>query len=805
MLLSKNWLAEFITFSKNLTDEEIALRLSLSTVEVEGIHKGAAGEWDHIVVGRIEELKAHPNADRLKIAMTRISERKAPVCIVCGGSNLKEGMSVIVALPGSRIHWHGQGELVSLEKTKIRGIESSGMICASSEVGLAERFPASDDREIVDLTFLGARPGTPLTDAFSSSDSIFDIDHKSLSNRPDLWGHRGMAREIAAVLSLPFQDKTPPAIQGASNIQLSIAIQDTELCKRYMAVAVQGVSPDPSPDWMQERLRSCGVRPINVIVDITNYVMLESGQPMHAFDYDRIKEKNGRISLIARRAKKEERIAALDGNIYSLSRDMLVIANTSGPLAIAGVMGGERSGISPSTTAIILESANFSGNSVRRTSSALKLFSESSRRFEKQQDAHQASYALQRAVELYMQLCPGSSVASTVCDMFPKKEKSVVFVLTKQQIESKLGISIPLSKAKDILSRLDFGVIQKSYSLRVTVPSFRSKDIIIPEDIIEEILRLHGYEHVPSKLPALELRMPTQNSLNFFIRKCKEILASTYRIHESHSYAFNAPAALKACGFSLEDHIRLSNPFSDERPYLCRSLIPNLLESVEKNQHGHKRIALFEIAPVFHGTDPDQQPCMLSCVFSDPAEKHLFSFMKSLLVSLCVGMGYVLDMQRSSTGVFWWKQGCAADLVGEGKTIGVLAIVDPQVTSRLGIDRDVVACELNLSLLHTLSRKSRMYAEQPMYPSVRRDINCVVDEAVSYESLYAALAHAHALVAAVEPFDLYRGPQAGDGKKSISFHVGYRSNERTLTSDEADKAHIEVAALLEKKFNATIR
>lgn len=805
MLLSKNWLAEFITFPKHLTDEEIALRLSLSTVEVEGIRKSAVGEWDHMVIGRIEELKVHPNADRLSIAMTRISQEGEPICIVCGGSNLKEGMSVIVALPGSHIRWHGKGELVTLEKTAVRGIESHGMICASSEVGLAERFPAIDEKEIVDLTSLGAQPGTRLADAFSSSDIVFDIDHKSLSNRPDLWGHRGIAREIAAVLSLTFRDKKPPSIQKASHIRLSVAIEDATLCKRYMAVALQGVSPCPSPDWMQERLRSCGIRPINVIVDITNYVMLESGQPMHAFDYDLIKEKNGEIALTARRAKKGETIAALDGKTYSLTRDMLVIANNNNTLAVAGIMGGEKSGIMPSTTAIILESANFSGSSIRKTSSALKLFSESSRRFEKQQDAYQANYALQRAVELYLQLCPGSSVASRVCDVFPKKEKSAVCTLTQEHIESKLGISIPLSKAEDILLRLGFTVVRKSSSLRVTVPSFRGKDVTIIEDVIEELLRLHGYEKVPSKLPISVPRMPVKNQLNMFIRECKERLAFIYRMHESHSYAFNKPSTLEACGFVFERNMKLLNPFSDERPYICTSLIPNLLETIEKNQHVSKRIALFEIARVFNGTDPDQQPYMLSCVFSDPAEKHLFSYMKNLLESLCSDFGYTLDIQRPTERMRWWKQGRAALLSTGDKPIGALAVVDQQVALQLGIDRKVVACELNLSLLHTLSRKDRVYVEPILFPSVRRDVNCVVDDSIAFQDIVSALRSAHALIDTVEPFDIYRGPQIMQGKKSMSFHIEYRSSTRTLYSEEADRAHIEVAALLEKKFNATIR
>lgn len=808
MLISKEWIAEFISFPKNLTDEEIAQRLSLCTVEVEGIKKeGMEGEWDRIVVGQIVELKPHPNADRLKIAMTRVSPESEPICIVCGGSNLAVGMKVIVALPQSRVRWHGEGELIQLGVTSLRGVESHGMICGASEVGLADRYPARDEREIVDLSALSALPGTPLAEILSTSaDSTFDIENKSLSNRPDLWGHRGMAREMGAVLGIPFRDKKIADIPKSSRIPLSVDIENTELCSRYSAVVIQGIHTGPSPEWMQQRLRSCGVRPINVIVDITNYVMLEWGQPMHAFDYDAIKEKDGSVKLHIRNAKKGESLLALDTTEYALSPDMLVVATNRASHAIAGVMGGLVSGIKQETSTIVFESANFNASSIRRASSALRLVSESSRRFEKHLDPEQALCALQRAGELCLDLCEGATVVSKVCDAYPAKEKPTIVTLTADTIASKLGKPIPLSESKKILTRLGFGVTTISAkSLRVTIPSFRRKDVTLPEDIIEEIVRLHGYENIPSALPALTSRMPARDSLVRFQKKVKDRLATRYGMNEVHNYAFVKPSILEACKLEVDSHIRLLNPYSDERPFLSMSLIPNMLETVERNQHSQKRIALFEIARVFHGTAPDAQPIMLALACADIAEQHLFSYMKYVVETLLADLGFQLSLQKPPSQAHWWKSGRAGQIMIGDVAVGTLATVDPIVAAALGIDRKTAVCEINLSLLHSLPSRSHTYLPENPFPSVRRDINLVVDEMVVYEDIHTLLRSAHELVSEVEPFDVYRGAQIGQGKKSISFHLSYSSPLRTLTSEEIDRVHSGVAALAEKKFKATVR
>ncbi len=802
MLLSKEWLEEFVRLPKKYSDEEIARRLSSCTVEVEGVKSGSVQDLSGIVVGEIIELKPHPNADRLRIAMTRVSPKKDPIVIVCGGSNLAIGMKVAVALPGGRVRWHGEGELVELEKSTIRGVASEGMICAASEIGLSERFPSTNDREILDLSFLSSPAGTPLAECLPRQDTVFDVDNKSLSNRPDLWGHRGMARELGAVLATPFVDKKLPPIKPSSHIKLSVTVQEKELCERYMAVVLSGVSIIPAPSWMQQRLRSCGVRPINAIVDVTNYVMLEYGQPMHAFDYDLVKEKNGHVALQVRPAKKGESLRALDGNDYTLLPEMLLIATTHGPLAIAGVMGGEKSGIGDSTTTVVLEAAHFNASSIRKTSSTLKLASESSRRFEKHLDPLLPEAALRRAVELYQLLFPVSNVVSAVCDTGTKKEKPLTLPISDAFIESKLGLRIPLSKASALLKRLGFELSKKGSAYAVLVPSFRRKDIVIPEDIVEEIIRFTGYDCLPSALPPVHARMPQKYPIASLIADLKNRLSLHYGFNEVHNYAFVAPSTLTACGDVPEKHSMLSNPYSDERPYLCKSLIPNLLEDIEKNQEHHERITLFEIAPVFL---EQSQPVHLACAVSLSRTPNAFAFAKDSIIALLGNEGYEISIDSMDHSLPWSVHLQGVVVQCNDVCIGSIAIVDKAVCVKLGIERDVVVCEIDLSLLHSLPRHERRVKPQASYPAALRDVTFVVDEKIRYADAYSTIVSAHPLIESVEPFDIYRGPQVGAGKKSFSFHIMYRSSERTLTSQEVDKAYIETIALLEKKCDAVIR
>lgn len=817
MKIVKEWLGEFVSLPKNVTDEEIALRLSLGTVEVEGIRKTETKTLDRIVVGEIVSLESHPSADRLRVAVVSAGAG-APKKVVCGGSNLSVGMKVALALPGAAVRWHGEGEPIILDKTVIRGVESEGMICASSEIGLIQRYPTRAEREIFDLSFLAVPTGTPLASALGEQ-TVFEIDNKSLSHRPDLWGYRGVAREVAALFASPFHDKALPNLPSGSGHHLRVSVHDPDGCSRYVAVVVDGVAATPSPEWMQDRLRASGVRPINALVDITNYVMLEYGQPMHAFDCDTLSEKNS-ASLIVRRAQEGESMKALDGGSYMLSPDMLVIAHERGPIAIAGVIGGEESAVSEKTTKVIFEAAHFAPGSVRRTAGALRIATESSRRFEKDLDRALPPQAMARCLQLCAALFPNSRVISPLRDIHRPIPRIKPIVVRLEDIERRLGLAIPLGRVATLLKRLGFGVSAGKKEIAVTIPSFRTKDITIPEDIMEEILRFVGYENVPSILPRIALTPAQPDTLQKTARALRNAFVVRYAFQEVRHYAFVSPAVLHACGERVEDYLVLENPLSDERPYLCRSLLPNLLESFEKNQQTEKRRALCEINRVFlkESTYPDipsdkspsvpHQPLFLALLYAARQQDNLFSTLADMVRSTLRAEGWpircAMDSSHTVPPVFSARR--TAKILVRGVPVGTIGAVSARTRSTLGITDEVIACEIDLSLLVQQSRDSLRYGEPSAFPAVLRDVTFVLEERHQYDAVAQVLEGAHPFITALEPFALFRDEKkAGKNKKCLSFHITYQTHDRTLTSEEADRVHRSVIDVVRNKFDAEVR
>ncbi|MBI4253391.1 phenylalanine--tRNA ligase subunit beta [Candidatus Uhrbacteria bacterium] len=816
MLLVKDWLLEFVSLPKTATDEEIARRLSLSTVEVEGVRSGGGlQDWHDIVVGEILTIEPHPNADRLRIAHVHCGNKKKPLSIICGGSNLAVGMKVAVALPGARVRWHGQGDPILLEKTAIRGVESDGMICASAEISLADVFPSCAEHEILDLSALAAPAGTSLEKALPAH-TVFEIDNKSLSHRSDLWGHRGMARECAALFAAPFHDKKMPALPGGTGRSLTVTVSDADLCSRYIGLAVDGVSYMSSPGWMQERLSAAGVRPISALVDITNYVMLEYGQPMHAFDFDAIAEKEN-AHIIVRRAQEGESIRALDGGEYVLSSDSLIVANQSGPIAIAGVMGGLTSGVTESTTTVVFEAAHFAPASIRRTATKLGLVSESSRRFEKDLDPELPRLAMARCLQLCAKIFPQSRVSSAVRDVFRPRPQSRPIVLTREYIERRLGIAFPLGRMVTLLKRLGFGVRAGRQSIAVDVPSFRRKDVMLPEDILEEILRLAGYETVPSALPRVALSVSHPDTLRAVCRDIRHHLSLRFAFHETYTYAFSRPQTVRAVGHSVDDYVKLANPLSEERPLLCRSLIPNLLEVLERNQQKEKRHAYFEINRVFlkessypsipsdHSPVVPHQPLLWAFVFGSRDDAKRFAFCTDAMKATLSFLGWNAQLGKVSSLSLFYPNRSAVIMVN-GVGVGAIGEIARATRTQLGIDEPTVACEIDLSLLAKQSRDVLRYVQPSEFPASFRNVTFVIDERHSYDAIARALACAHPLISVFEPRAIFRDEKkVGKNKKCLSFHITYQARDRTLTSEEADRAHASVVDALAKKFSAAIR
>ena len=451
MKISFNWLKDYVKLPDSISPEAVAEQLKLSTVEVESVENLAA-QLENVVVGKILKCEMHPGADKLKVCEVDLGlpppgsppQAGGHQQIVCGGSNVTEGMLVAVAKIGAKVKWHGEGELVTLEKATIRGVESSGMICGADEIGLQALFPKKDEKEVLDLSVIlskakdpftliardssakpqndkSIKPGTPLSEALKLNDAIFEIDNKSLSNRPDLWGHYGIAREVAVLNNRAVAPYTAAAIKPGKGV-IKVEIENAEHCLRYMAVAVDNVTVGPSPAWLQQRLIAVGQRPINLVVDITNFVMLDLGQPLHAFDAKILQGDDGGFSVGIRGAKAGEKFITLDEKERDLPEGSLLITSAAGPVAIAGIMGGLDSGVQISTTTVVFEAANFNAALIRKTSTALGLRTDASARFEKNLDPSLCELALGNAVKLLLEISPGAKVATKVADVGTVKE-----------------------------------------------------------------------------------------------------------------------------------------------------------------------------------------------------------------------------------------------------------------------------------------------------------------------------------------------------------------------------------------------
>ncbi|OGH66709.1 MAG: phenylalanine--tRNA ligase subunit beta [Candidatus Magasanikbacteria bacterium RIFCSPHIGHO2_02_FULL_41_13] len=816
MKISKKWLQEFVFLPDSLSAEELGKELTLRTVEVEGV-EDQAKNLNHIIVAQIKSIEKHPNADKLRVC--QVDAGVEIVQIVCGGSNLEVGMKVVLAKIGATVLWHGQGDPIIMEKATLRGVDSYGMICTSDEVGLLAMFPKKDDHEVVDLTHLKDKAGTPLAKALHLDDVSIEVDNKSLSNRPDLWGHIGMAREVATIYHKKFTVATPPEIKAGSEMKLSVTVEDATLCPRYMAVALSGIHVEASPGWMQKRLEACGIRPINNIVDITNYVMLEIGQPCHAFDASKIAEQK----IIVRRAKEAEKFVTLDQKEHTLTSDMLMIADGEKSLALAGIMGGLHSGINENTTSIVFESATFEAGSIRKTSTRLGLRTDSSARFEKSLDPVNALLALRRLVELTLQICKGSAVASPVVDLYPKKPGAKIIATSFEFLEGKIGMSLDHKKVVDILERLGFTIEKgKKGALKITVPSWRAtKDISIAEDIVEEVIRIIGYENVPSTLPVFSITPPRQNSVKVLERKIKELLALESCFTETYNYSFESPEWLQKLGVDSSLHLELENPIAKDRPLIRRSLIPNLIENVESNLHRFDEIKMFETGRVYKIEEAGErveakddgllprQDTYLGLVYAKKSETTPFFVLSKVIADVFARLHVAVEIIPAENESFaatpFVHPGRFAFLKVAGTIVGRMSELHPSTAKNLGISQRLAFGEINLNILSDHQLEEVSYSPLSVYPDVVRDIAIVLEKNVMHANLVAALRSVDPLIVSVELFDVYEGERLGENKKSMAYHITYRDTQKTLTTAEVDDVHKKVLDTLQKNFAAEIR
>ena len=806
ILVSDKWLREYVKMKQ--TPDEFAAAISLVGPAVERIAYAGAN-LDKVVVGKIVSLAKHPNADKLRLAKVDVGGKNLE--IVCGGSNLSEGQLVAVALVGARVRWHGQGELVTLEPATIRGVASEGMICASSEIGLADRFPAKDEKEIVDLTSFGYKPGMPLAKALGLNDCVYDIE--VTSNRPDALGIVGLAREAAAATGGNFvwKETKLPRTKNQEPIskKLKVTIQSKKSCSRYQAAVIGGVTVGSSPVWMQDRLRSAGLRPVNAVVDITNYVMLELGQPMHAFDEVAVP---GRIIKV-REAVDGEKLLALDGKEYALKPGMMVIANATSPIAIAGIMGGEGSGVTGATKNIVLEAACFDSTSVRRTGRALNLRSDAAMRFEKNVPQGLTTPALARAVELVLALCGGKLVASA--DEIARRETAPRVSIATKALCEKIGIDIAPAVIKKFLTALGFETIASASKITAKVPYWRIGDVAIAEDLVEEVARLYGYHKLPSIIPP-GVSGEAPDPVFDIERRVRESLAGA-GCADMMSVSLVGAEALKQAGEGETPVARIANPLTNDLEFLRPSHRARLLEAVRINEKNFNAGSGFEIGNVFTpAVDADELPVetlglgvvvwgrsMSGGVGRDQGE--IFYSAKGLLERMASALHINITFGKDFPKNDFWHPGRSVSVHLGDAVIGTLGELTPDARAKAGVESRVALALVDVAELVKAAKPSADYREPSAYPPILRDIAFIVPRKTEHEFIVAAVKAVDPLIVAVELFDHYEGKGIEEGKKNLAYHLTYQSTARTLVADEVDAIHAKVSRMLEHKFHATIR
>ncbi|HBD05458.1 TPA: phenylalanine--tRNA ligase subunit beta, partial [Candidatus Uhrbacteria bacterium] len=700
----------------------------------------------------------------------------------CGGKNLAVGQRVAVALIGARVRWHGEGELVEIQETEIRGVKSKGMICSQEELGFDTLAKAGEIWDLTNIT--SAKPGTGLSEALELDDDIFDIE--ITTNRPDGMSIVGLAREASACGLGTFLYK--PAVMaehGAiSNIEFSVSVKESGLCPRYSAVALDNVSVGPSPWWMQKALILAGIRPINNITDITNYVLLELGAPMHAFDYDKLEGNK----IIVRKAKKSEKIMALDAKEYELSDEMLVIADAKKPVAIAGVMGGEQTGISESTTRIVFECASFDSVSVRKTSRALNLRSDSQQLFEKGLSTEAIEPAMARAVELAVQIA-GGQIASGFFDERTLEYNHKQFTLVPEKVRALSGIEMDETEMVRILSRLGFVCEKENDSAyKVIVPWWRDHDIEDDVDLTEEISRVYGYGNIAPEIPANIV--PNASTDPFFVheKRIKRAMRE-FGFTEMYSYSFVSKKQLETSGIDPQSAVALANPLSDEFAYMRPSLVPSALFAIDENRGRFPSAKLFELSFVYEKRKndlPKESPRLLISAYSQDANQSVRD-VKGAVVALMreLGAGCVFEQTKNKH-----KQ-----ILRSGK----------DAIGEFWADGDIIIAEIDLQKLAPYITYAKQFLPIPEFPPVKRDISFSVDAQAPYDEIESVVLNASELLTRVELFDIFQGKRLDFGKKNLALHLTFEDKSRTLTAEEADAEMKNISESLQSSFSAIIR
>ena len=795
MKLNRKWLHEEFVDLSHVSDKEFVETMTVAGQKVETYERMDA-EIKNVVVGKVVSIVRHTNSDHMWVCQVDVGGEE-PIQIVTGAQNVHEGDLVPTALHNSYLPGG-----IHITKGKLRGEKSNGMLCSFAELGLTQNdLPDAYADGIWILNDEDCKPGDDINLVIGNDDTI--VDFEITNNRPDCYSIIGLAREAAAAFDKPMRHHEPVvkgSDAGSMYEMLDVEVPATELCNRYTSRMVKNVKIAPSPKWLRQRLRANGVRPINNIVDITNYVMLEYGQPMHAFDYRYV----GSGKIVVREAAEGETLTTLDGNVRNLTPGMLVIADEVKPIGLAGIMGGENSEIMEDTVTVVFESANFNGTSIRQTALALGMRTDASSKFEKNLDPMMTVPAVQRACEL-VELLECGDVMDGIIDIVNYVPAPKTLELEPEKINRLLGTKISEADMVSYLNRLEIPVEGRT----IHVPSFRP-DLNLMADIAEEVGRLYGYNEIPTTA----FKNATQGgySPEMILENKAGQLCRSLGYSEIITYSFVSPAIFDQIRLPadsvLRNALKIQNPLGEDTSIMRTIAVPSMLDILSRNNAYHnKNVKLYELAKIYLPTEGQvlpQEPKML--VLGTYGEDATFFSLKGELEAIFAGLRVKKASYTAVKNNPTYHPGRCAMVSVDGIDLGYMGQIHPLVAKNYGVDMDVYCAEIDFTKLFNLRLPDVTYTPLPKYPTVSRDLSLICEEAVTVAQVEDVItASAGKLLRGVKLFDIYRGTGVPEGKKSMAFSLELRADDRTLTDADSEAVVSKVLAALSEKLGATLR
>lgn len=770
-----DWLKSHTDFQENLSSNDIRKLFTLHSFEVDGIQSNDE-KFKNIIIGEIKSVKKHPNADTLKIC--EVYDGKNNLQIVCGGSNLFEGQLVALCLEGAKVMWHGTDEVI-IKNSEIRGEKSFGMIAAADEIGLGE----SIEKEILDLSHLEAKAGQTLVEALNIPKLILDIDNKSITNRPDLWSVEGLAREFAAITKSKFFPIYEDSNVDLKNSQNEIKPKEInkDIFKRFNLLKISNLQVCESPIEIQNKLQNCGIKTINNIVDASNYVMLELGQPTHAFDARKINMEDIQICF----AKKGDKFEGLDKKTYELTENDAVFKSNNQVQSLLGIMGSNTSSIDQDTKEILLESACFKYQNIRKSSKKHFIRTDSVQRFEKQTDPNLCLRAIFRFIEILKLTCPQLKIDSKLYENYPEKVEEKTINLDVKKVQNTLGTKISNLEIKNILTSLGFETEDLTNNILVKVPTFRAHaDINFDYDLIEEVGRIFGYNNIKPVMPIDTCKPPLQYKKRNLANEFRQFLKSE-GFHEVINYSFQHANDFEKNQLDISEAIQLENYLSSEQTHLRTDLLPNLLKNVELNLKNQNNVNLFEFGRTYLENE-NNFPI---------EEKHLgivstcedsFYKIKGAIIRSFKEKNIDVQFELSKNLPNYLIPNASAVIKAQGQEIGVIGLINPITLNNNDIKDQATYLNINFGKVSHLNYKPQTIKDINKFPSITFDLSILCDKKQLSSELEKAISKASNLISNIEVFDIYEGENIAENKKAIAYKVTIESHERTLTNQDLE-------------------